>query len=165
MRIFPALLAPSRLAQPLAERSPTIEGRNMSRKITGAIPNTQLPAGSIDSHMHIYGRDFSDQPGGPPSPPDFAGLNEYREVQKWLGLERLVLVQANAHQRDNSCLLNALAHFGDKSRGIACIRPATLESTVASYHQQGVRAARIMSLGGGTSPGRLTQRQCAGATP
>ncbi|EPJ55887.1 MAG: amidohydrolase 2 [Osedax symbiont Rs2] len=122
----------------------------MHRKITGTTPNTQLPAGSIDSHMHIYSRDYPDQPGGPASPADFAGLDEYRGVQKWLGIERVVIAQANAHQRDNSCLLNALAHFGDKSRGIACIRPDTLESTLDTYHQQGVRAARIMNLGGGT---------------
>ncbi|OUS38009.1 amidohydrolase ['Osedax' symbiont bacterium Rs2_46_30_T18] len=122
----------------------------MQRKITGTAPNTQLPAGSIDSHMHIYNRDYPDQPGGPASPADFAGLDEYQKVQKWLGLERVVIVQANAHQRDNNCLLNVLAHFGEKARGIACIRPDTHEITLDRYHQQGVRAARIMHLGGGT---------------
>ncbi|MEH6445780.1 MAG: amidohydrolase family protein [Oceanospirillaceae bacterium] len=122
----------------------------MQRKNTGTPPNTLLPKGSIDSHIHIYGRNYPDQPGGPASPSDYAGLDEYQKVQKWLGLERVVIVQANAHQRDNSCLLNALGHFGENSRGIACIRPDTHESTLDTYHQQGVRAARIMNLGGAT---------------
>ncbi|EPJ46116.1 MAG: amidohydrolase 2 [Osedax symbiont Rs1] len=120
------------------------------RKITGTAPNTTLPKGSIDSHMHIYARDYPTQAGGPQSPSDFAGLDKYRQVQAWLGLERLVIVQANAHQQDNSCLLNALNHFGDSSRGVACIRPNTPESTLEEYHRQGVRAARIMELGGAT---------------
>ena len=122
----------------------------MTRKIKGIAPQTKLPIGSIDSHMHIYNPNFPSQPGGPDCPSDFAGVSKYREVQKWLGLERVIVTNANAHQKSNDCLLYALAKFGDSSRGIACIRPDTCEKTLESYHQKGVRGARIMNLGGAT---------------
>ena len=122
----------------------------MTRKISGDAPQTKLPAGSTASHIHIYHRDFPSQPGGPDCPSDFASVKEYREVQKWLGLERVIVTNSNAHQTNNDSLLYALSQFGDSSRGIACIRPDTAEKTLESYHNSGVRGARIMNLGGAT---------------
>ncbi len=120
----------------------------MSRKITGLSPSIQLPAGSIDSHMHVYDEQLASQPGGPPLPSDFADVAMYRELQQWLGLERVVVVQANAYQSDNRCILAALKEFGGIARGVAVVKPDAEESLLEDLHRQGVRGARVMELGG-----------------
>lgn len=120
----------------------------MTRKISGTAPVTTLPKGSIDSHMHVYGEQFPGQPGGPPPPADQAGVDMYLQVQKWLGLERVVVVQANAHQADNSCILDALSRLGNRARGVAVVTPQTSEKELYDLDRQGVRGSRIMELGG-----------------
>ncbi|MEH6445048.1 MAG: amidohydrolase family protein [Oceanospirillaceae bacterium] len=125
-------------------RTPEVQ----ARKVTGEKPLYQLPKGSIDSHMHLYAAQYPGQKGGPAPPADQAGIEMYQKVQQWLGLERVVIVQANAHQADNSCLLNGLSHFGDKARGVAAVKANTSESQLQDLHNSGVRAARIMELNG-----------------
>lgn len=120
----------------------------MSRKIEGAPPSTILPPGSIDTHMHVYSPRFAGQSATTPPPADQAGLDMYLKVQQWLGLERVVVVQSNAHQKDNSCILEALSALGDKARGIAVVTPECSEDELQRLHQQGVRGVRIMELGG-----------------
>ncbi|MFN3953987.1 MAG: amidohydrolase family protein [Pararhodobacter sp.] len=99
--------------------------------------------------MHVYLDGFAAQPGGPGLPPGRAGAAEYRQVMDWLGLERVVVTQGNAHQFDNANLLTALAEFGDIARGVAVVTGATRDAELEALHAAGVRGARVMDLPGG----------------
>lgn len=118
------------------------------RPLSGRAPQLKTPPGTTDTHIHIFDAGFAGQPGGPP-PPAPATVADYRRFQEWLGLERAVVVQSNAYQLDNGCLLAALAEFGGDARGIAAVTPETSEAELERLTAAGVLGARIMNLPGG----------------
>ena len=120
-----------------------------ARKLSGEPPRLQLPAGATDTHMHIYDDRFPGREGGPPKPPLPASVDDYRQLQAWLGLQRVVFVQGAAYQFDNACLLDALENFDGAARAIAVVRPGVDEATLEDLTRRGVRGARIMHLPGG----------------
>ncbi|NKB77225.1 MAG: amidohydrolase family protein [Gammaproteobacteria bacterium] len=121
----------------------------MSRKLEGSPPSTILPVGSIDSHVHVYSQDYPSQGNGLPLPADFANYAMYQRLQQWLGIDRAVLVQPNAYQTDNRCLLDVQEQMGNNARTIVAIKPGCSEKTLQELHDQGVRGVRIMQLLGG----------------
>ncbi len=116
---------------------------SQGRKLSGEPPRLKLPPMATDDDR-FPGRD-----GGPPKPPLPASLDDYRRLQAWLGLERVVFVQGAAYQFDNACLLDALDRFGAGARGIAVVAPDVSEATLADLTARGVRGARVMHLPGG----------------
>ncbi|MCB8887839.1 amidohydrolase family protein [Vreelandella malpeensis] len=120
-----------------------------TRPLTGPAPRLKAPAGATDCHTHIFMPGFQPQPGGPPIA-ELATVDDYRELQAWLGLSRVVVTQPNAYQTDNAALIEALEQFGtDVARAIAVVTPDTSHQELARLHEKGVRGARIMQLPGG----------------
>ncbi len=109
-----------------------------------------LPPGTIDTQMHAYLPGFPPLPGGPGLPAgDLPTPELYRATMRDLGIARVVVTQANAHQKDNSCLLACLADFGAISRGVAVIDGTESDAELERLAQAGVVGARIMDLPGG----------------
>lgn len=121
----------------------------MPRTLGSPAPSRRLPAGSVDCHFHLYDAQFPSQPGGPPLPNDHPGLAMYRQVQQWLGLDRAVLVQANAYQLDHRCFERDLRALGSRGRGIMAAWADIADSELERFHALGVRGSRIMELPGG----------------
>lgn len=119
------------------------------RRLTGARPKTRLPAGVVDTQIHLYLDGYPAVRGGPPLPAGLPGPAEYRQVMNWLGIERVVVTQGNAHQLDNSCLLGALNEMGPVARGVAAIAPDTSDAEMRRLSDGGIVGARIMDLPGG----------------
>lgn len=119
--------------------------------LDGPAPALKAPAGTVDTHIHFFDGQYPGAPGGPP-PLDDCTPDDYRRVQKRLGLEKLVIVQPNAYQFDNRCSLDALAAFGDDARAILCLTGEESDATLQAWHEAGVRGARIMDLPTGASP-------------
>jgi D-galactarolactone isomerase len=120
-----------------------------TRPLDGPSPVLKAPPGATDCHIHIYLPGFEAQPGGP-AIPELATVDDYRQVQKRLSLERVVVTQPNAYQLDNRVLLKALSEFGTQTaRGVAAVTPETSASDLEAWHEAGVRGARIMQLPGG----------------
>ena len=46
-----------------------------------------------------------------------------RELRRFLGFGRSVIVQATCHGADNSALVDALVAAGGRARGVATVRP------------------------------------------
>jgi D-galactarolactone isomerase len=120
------------------------------RTLKGPPPRTPLPRGTVDAQMHMYLPGFPAMPGGPDLPvgalPD---AGQYRSVMKWLGIDRVIITQGNAHQRDNSNLVACLAAMGDVARGVAVIDSTTTEAELDRLSAAGIVGARIMDLPGG----------------
>jgi len=120
------------------------------RPVKGTPPKTPLPRGTVDAQMHMYLPGFPAQPGGPDLPagalPD---AEQYRSVMEWLGIDRVIITQGNAHQCDNSNLLACLSAMGDAARGVAVIDGSTTEAELDRLSAAGVVGARIMDLPGG----------------
>ncbi|MDI6024704.1 amidohydrolase family protein [Corticibacterium sp. UT-5YL-CI-8] len=120
------------------------------RKLEGKAPVHALPAGSIDTQMHVYLPGFPAQPGGPGLPPGALPTpDDYRKLMNWLGIDRVVVTQGNAHQCDNGSLLACLEAMGDISRGVAVIGGDTSDAEMQRLSDAGIVGARIMDLPGG----------------
>ncbi len=122
----------------------------ITRKLTGVPPALPFPKGATDTQMHMYVPGFPALPGGPglpqaPLPDDGA----YRRVMRWLGLERVIITQANAHQHDNGNLLACLEVMGDCAWGVAVIGPETPGAEIDRLASRRIVGARIMDLPGG----------------
>lgn len=123
------------------------------RKITGAPPSTRLPAGTIDTQAHMYLPGYPSIEGGPPNPPgELPTPDQYRQLMAWLGIDRVVITQGNAQQKDHGNLVAALAEMGQSARGIGCIDGDTPEKDLDRLADCGVVGARIMDLPGGAVP-------------
>lgn len=120
-----------------------------TRPLNGPAPKLKAPAGATDCHIHLYLPGYEAQPGGPKIP-ELATVDDYRQVQQRLGLERVVVTQPNAYQCDNRVLIEALEQLGmHRARGVAVVTPETSDSELQAWHDKGVRGARIMNLPGG----------------
>lgn len=120
------------------------------RQLSGRAPAVRLPSGTVDTQMHMYLPGFPARPGGPPLPggalPD---ADQYRQVMAWLGIDRVIITQGNAHQRDNANLVACLNEMGSVARGVAAIDGEVPDSELDALSSAGVVGARIMDLPGG----------------
>ena len=108
-------------------------------------PRLHLPPGAVDTQIHVYHAEVPPQPGGPPLPGDYRE-EAYQRVQKRLGLERVVVVQANAYQYDNSVLLGAMKKLGPNAKGVAVVNEKTPEAELERLSKAGVVGQRIFQL-------------------
>lgn len=107
-------------------------------------PQIQLPAGSVDSHCHVFGPasefPFSDDRKYTPCDASKADL---LQLHQDLGFTRRVLVQATCHGKDNSALLDALRSDPESSRGVVTVGSDVSDAELSSLHEQGVRGVRF----------------------
>jgi D-galactarolactone isomerase len=121
----------------------------MLRPLTGPAPRLKLPPGACDTHMHFYGNAYPRHPDGPQPAPD-ATVPDYKQLMKWLGLERVVVVQANAYGDDNRCVIDAVTELGlDKARAVVVVKPSVSDAELDRLTKAGARGVRIMTLPGG----------------
>jgi D-galactarolactone isomerase len=108
--------------------------------------NIKVPKGACDTHMHFYDTKI---PGAPGTflPGDFK-VKEYRELQKRLGLERVIVVQPNAYADDNTVTLNAMKELGKVAKGVAVVKPTVSDAELDRLTKAGICAVRIMTLHG-----------------
>lgn len=121
----------------------------IERTFEGRAPRMVMPKGTIDTQMHMYLPGFPQQAGGPPVPEGTPGPQEYCRLMRWLGIDRVVITQGNAHQRDNGNLIACLKAVGSEARGVAVITRQTSLDELQELTEAGVVGARIMDLPGG----------------
>ncbi|GAK70502.1 putative amidohydrolase [Agrobacterium rubi TR3 = NBRC 13261] len=119
------------------------------RTFEGDKPRMVMPKGAIDTQMHMYLPDFPALEGGPQLPEGTPGPDEYRRLMKWIGIDRVVITQGNAHQRDNGNLMASLRAMGDVAKGVAVVTRDTPLDEIQELIDVGVVGARIMDLPGG----------------
>jgi D-galactarolactone isomerase len=108
----------------------------------------RVPKGACDTHMHFYDGVAAARPGTP-NPGRFT-VPMYRELQKQLGLDRVIVVQPNAYGDDNSVTVQSISELGSGAKGVAVVKPAVTDAELERLTKAGVCALRIMTLHGGT---------------
>lgn len=105
-----------------------------------SMPKMRVPEGACDSHIHIADARFRTD-----FPPQFAGatLDDYRLLQRRLGLRRAVVVQTKIHGMDHRCLIDALERLEGRGRGIGVLPPETSISELRRLHDVGMRGLRL----------------------
>ncbi len=113
----------------------------------------RAPRGSCDSHLHIIGpTDRFPLSASRSYTPCEASVEEYRRVQRTLGTERLVIVQASVHSTDNACMLDRATLRVRVPRGIAVIDPDVPDATPKRMDALGVRGVRFNRVTRGGLP-------------
>jgi D-galactarolactone isomerase len=113
--------------------------------MSGRAPQLAVPAGACDTHIHIYRAAVPSLPGGPPVPGEFS-VPMYQELQKRLGLERVIVVQPNAYQDDNRVTLEAIAALGAGARGVGVVKPGVADAEIERLGRGGIVAQRFFQL-------------------
>jgi predicted TIM-barrel fold metal-dependent hydrolase len=107
-------------------------------------PKIPTPPNACDTHAHVFGP--SDRfPYGPDrsyTPPD-APLEKYLQMLDTLGFARGGLVQGSAHGRDNSAMLDALARYPKRLRGVAVADETVPVAELKRWNDLGIRALRF----------------------
>jgi predicted TIM-barrel fold metal-dependent hydrolase len=128
-------------------------------RIAGPVANPRAsrqkpPPGSWDTHAHIFGPadKFPHAAGRGYTPPD-APVENFIALLDRLGMARGVAVQGNAHGYDNRVLLDALARFPDRLRGVAITDTRVAPSTLRDWHDLGMRGLRFHLFSDAGKPG------------
>lgn len=113
-------------------------------------PRLRAPAGATDTHMHFYGPydRFPLAPTSPNSPPP-ALPEDYRAVQRRLGLERVVVVQPAGYAFDNRCTMAAVKAIGSSARAVVVVRPDAPQRELEALAHDGAVGLRVFMLPGG----------------
>lgn len=119
------------------------------RNYTGPAPKTVMPKGAVDTQLHIYQPGFTNAPGSMALPEAAPGVVEYRQVMDWLGIDRAIVTQGNAHGVDNENLLDALKNLGDVAWGVASVAAGTSDAELDRLGENRIVGLRIMDLPGG----------------
>jgi len=114
-------------------------------KADPALPRLKTPPGACDCHMHVFDSRFTLAAKARREEKD-APASAYREVQRRLGLERVVVVQPTAYGRDNRCTLEAIAQLGAGARGIAVVDTGVSDEELERLTRAGMRGVRFRML-------------------
>jgi predicted TIM-barrel fold metal-dependent hydrolase len=107
-------------------------------------PIFKAPPNSCDTHCHVFGpaAKFPFAPGRGYTPPD-APFEAFQKLQRILGLERAVIVQATCHGTDNRAALDAIARSNGRYRGVALIDDSFSDKDIEALHAGGMRGVRF----------------------
>ncbi|HXV72724.1 MAG TPA: amidohydrolase family protein [Acidimicrobiia bacterium] len=102
------------------------------------------PPGSCDAHCHVFGPAdrFPFAADRSYTPPD-SGVDDLLGLQKRLGLERAVIVQASCHGSDNAAMLDALQVGAGRFAGVGMIDDSHTPGQLEGMHDVGVRGIRF----------------------
>jgi len=116
-------------------------------------PKTKAPPNATDCHFHIYDARYPADPKAVLHPGD-ATVEDYRRLQKRLGITRCVIVQPSTYGVDNRLLLDCLAIFGiANARGVAVVNTGVRDAELRQMHAAGVRGIRFnLVQAGATTP-------------
>ena len=122
----------------------------MTASVAGPLPFGQKPAfkvppGACDCHVHIFGPYDKYPLGGERSytPPE-APVEMLLALMDSLDLDRAVIVNGTAYNKDSRILSDALTAHRDRLRGIAVLDPdVTTDADLDRLHEAGVRGIRI----------------------
>lgn len=121
---------------------------------TGPIRDTKtsefkMPAGSCDTHAHIFG-----PVSRFPFAPDWSNRG-FDAPEEWLsemhgvvGVERCVIVHGRPHGFDLRVTLDAMARDSVRYRGVALLNPDDENDNIPELHDAGFRGVRFNLMGG-----------------
>jgi 2-pyrone-4,6-dicarboxylate lactonase len=111
-------------------------------------PRTRLPAGSCDTHFHVFGpqKRFPFAADRSYTPTCDAPKETLFAMHAKMGIQRGVVVQSAAHGFDNSAAGDLLGS-NRNYRGVALLPADTDENELKKLHMRGFRGARFHYMG------------------
>ena len=116
-------------------------------------PNWELPAGSIDTHVHVFYDKYPVSPDRGYNPPE-STLDDLKHLHATLGVDRVVFTQPSIYGIDNSAILDGMealnADTPNRARGIVACDLSITDQELFDLDAIGVRGVRLNTdnLGG-----------------
>jgi D-galactarolactone isomerase len=106
-------------------------------------PKVKAPPGACDCHHHIYDagrfKPVRENAGFQPN----GRVEEYRLLQRRLGLTRDIIVTPLPYAGDNRVTLDAIKRLGPNARGVALLRPDVTDAELRQLTDGGIRGVRF----------------------
>lgn len=110
-------------------------------------PRLIAPAGACDTHMHFYAARYPTAPTALSTQAD-ATPADYREVQRRLGLRRVVVVQPSAYGADNRATMDGVEAFGADARAVVVVERDAPDAELERLARLGAVGLRLFLMGG-----------------
>ena len=127
-------------------------------------PRLKAPAGTCDTHIHIYDQRFPVAPTAKILAPD-ALVPDYMRMRERLGIERTVIVQPSAYGADNRCTMEAVATIGPSARAVVVVGPDISDAELERLTKLGARGIRFFMLAGAPLPIESLETMAARVAP
>jgi predicted TIM-barrel fold metal-dependent hydrolase len=119
-------------------------------------PNIALPAGSIDTHVHVFEQArYKMSPARGYNPPD-STLADLKHLHATLGIDRVVFTQPSTYGADNSAILDGMNALNKETPNRArCVVAITMDITdneLAALDKAGARGVRLNTDNKGGMP-------------
>ena len=109
-------------------------------------PSINLPRGTVDTHVHIFEKEYPLFEGRGYNPPE-STLENLRHLHSVLGVDRVVFTQPSVYGVDNSAILKGMNQLNENSvsraRGVCAIQMDASEEFLAGLDVQGIRGVRL----------------------
>lgn len=107
-------------------------------------PRLQAPPGTCDSHMHLFDPSRPRAQGSTGLVAEHATADDYRVLQRRLGIERAVIVTPRYYGTDNTVTLDGIDALGrNRTRGVAVVAPDIGAKELRALHEGGIRGVRF----------------------
>ena len=128
------------------------------------MPKLRAPAGTCDTHMHIYNGKYPKAATAKFVPPD-APVSAYRKMCARLGIERTVVVQPSTYGKDNRCTLEAVTAIGSNARCIVVVDESVTDAELDRLTKLGARGIRVFMVPGAPLPWEILETMSARVAP
>lgn len=109
-----------------------------------------VPPGAWDCHVHAIGAfDCFPLAADRSYTPAFVPIEAYVELMDRLGIAHAVLVQPSIYGTDNRAMVDALARYPKRFRGVAVVARDVTDAELDLLHRHGVRGVRANLLNRG----------------
>lgn len=118
-------------------------------------PRLALPAGSVDTHVHVFDKRYPLSPGRGYTPPE-STLEDLRRLHATLGIGRVVFTQPSVYGIDNSAILDAMAALNaqrpGRARAVVALSMNITDKALEELDAAGVRGVRLNTDNQGGMP-------------
>jgi 2-pyrone-4,6-dicarboxylate lactonase len=118
-------------------------------------PRLKLPAGAVDTHVHVFEPKYPMSPARGYNPPP-STLADLRHLHATLGIERVVFTQPSVYGIDNSAILDGMkalnADTPNRARAVVALDMSFTDRQLAELDALGVRGVRLNTDNKGGMP-------------
>ena len=105
-----------------------------------------LPAGSVDTHVHVFDSRYRLSPQRGYDPPD-SRLEHMVAMHKAIGIERVVFTQPSIYGTDNGAILDGSDALNEetpgRARSVVAVGGDVSDQDLAAMHARGARGVRL----------------------
>src|SRR5882724_1267841 len=102
-----------------------------------------IPRGACDCHVHVFDPARFPYDSRRFYTPPKASIDDLRNLQAALHIDRVVVVAPSVYGADNSCAIDAIRRLGARARGVVVINKSVTAAVLDDMAAAGVRGVRL----------------------